>query len=160
MNDSSSREKRALGPEPPPPAQEAFLNLVRAHEKLYAQLQQFFAEHGVTLQQFNVLRILYVRDDGLGLSCHEIGERLLNRVPDITRLLDRLEKAGLVDRFRSKLDRRVVLTRLTDEGHDLVERIHPALMTEHDLRLSHLAPEEIEQLNRLLRRVVSASDDD
>jgi len=138
---------------PNPPAQRAFIELVRVHEKLYSELQHFFADHGVTMQQFNVLRILYVRDDGGGLSCHQIGERLLNRVPDITRLLDRLEKAGLVEPLRSKADRRVVLTRLTPAGTALVERIHEPLMAEHERQMAHMSPDELEQLCGLLARL-------
>lgn len=152
------REPRALGPNPL--AQETFLNLVRAHERLYAEFQRFFADRGVTFQQFNVLRILYVRDDGGGLSCHQIGQRLLNRVPDITRLLDRLEKAGLVERFRSTADRRVVLTRLTREGSSLVERIHPELLAAHEQQLAHLDQQELEQLNALLLRLAGEREED
>lgn len=159
--DQSTIDGGALQPDrsasdPGPPALRAFIELVRAHEKLYSELQRFFSDHGVTMQQFNVLRILYVRDDGAGLSCHQIGERLLNRVPDITRLLDRLEKAGLVERLRSKADRRVVLTRLTAEGRALVERIHEPLIAEHERQMAHMTPEELEQLRGLLERVHDA----
>lgn len=144
--------KTALMPEPPACVQ-AYLELVRCHEALSAQSAQFFREFGLTEQQYNVLRILYVRDEGDGVPCSEIGARLLNRVPDITRLLDRLEKAGWVTRRRCTHDRRVVRAQLTDEGQALVERIHEPLLRSVDERMAGLSDEELERLTELLSRL-------
>jgi DNA-binding MarR family transcriptional regulator len=137
---------------------EAYVELMRAHEALSGRFRVVFKDLGVTGQQYNVLRILYVRDPGRGgLSCQQIGERLIQRLPDITRLLDRLEGAGWVERERSEEDRRVVLTRLTDPGHDLVEVIHPRLMEVHAEVLGHMKESELKTLRRLLQKARTPS---
>lgn len=119
-----------------------------------AALTKVCQEYGVTHQQYNVLRILYVRDDGgHGVSCSDIGTRLVTRVPDITRLLDRLAKAGLVDRYRCAGDRRVVRARLTSEGVDLVEKMDAPLLAMHDKFCECLTDDELETLMRLIGKL-------
>ena len=146
------------------PTVDAYLELVRAHEEMATALARVFQGHGVTQQQYNVLRILYVRDKGDGLPCSAISARLVNRVPDMTRLLDRLEKAGLVTRHRCTSDRRVVRTRLSEEGMALVERIHGPLHAAHARLATELDPGELDELTRLLRKlrngVARAEDED
>ena len=140
---------------------EAYLNLVRAHERLNRDLGKFFEERGTTHQQYRVLEVLHRsqdrEEDDEGLSCQEIGERMVNHVPDVTRLLDRLEKAGLVSRTRCKRDRRVVRSRLTREGRALVERIEAPLKEARKSLLGALNRNELRTLKELLKK---ASSDD
>lgn len=133
---------------------ETYIELVRTYEVLAARLRETFKGRGLTPQQYNVLRILYVRDQArAGLSCQEIRDRLVHRVPDITRLVDRLAAAGWVTRERSSEDRRVVLTSLTDTGHDEVEGIHPELMARHQELFSEVSDADLRRLRRLLVKV-------
>jgi DNA-binding MarR family transcriptional regulator len=108
------------------PAEEAFLNLLVAADAVRTRLDRLCAEHGVTHGQYNVLRILRGVHPGGHPRC-EIAARLIERAPDVTRLVDRLEAAGLVERSRSDEDRRVSLTRITRKGLDLLEAMEPAL---------------------------------
>ena len=92
---------------PLPPEQAAFLNVLRTEDLLTAELRALLKGHGITAQQYNVLRIL--RGAGPeGLPILEIGVRMVTRVPDVTRLVDRMEAAQLVVRTRSDSDRRVM----------------------------------------------------
>lgn len=135
------------------PEQRAMFALLRCADALATQWSRFFSPWDITLQQFNVLRVLYVRGEGEGLSCHQIASRLITRVPDITRLLDRLEKRGFVQRRRSTKDRRVVRSRLTAEGEAIVESIHDPSLEEVRAQFSSLSPRELRQLADLVNRV-------
>ena len=145
-------ERRALHPEPLP-RREVFKALVRATDRQVAETNALCQEFGITSSQYNVLRILYVNDPGIGLSCSRIGERLISRVPDITRLLDRLENAELIERCRCEGDRRIVRTRLSDKGHELVERIDGPLLALHDKLTDDLSETEVTTLTALLKRL-------
>lgn len=136
----------------------AYLALVRAYEALSAELSQFFHDRGVTPQQFNVLRILAEDADREGLRCSSISERLVNRVPDITRLLDRLERAGLVQRHRDPNDRRVVRAALTGDGRALVERMEAPLDEAFRALFAHLDEGELDQLTQLLKKARRAEE--
>src|SRR4051812_45775311 len=97
--------------------QEVFLNLMRTAEALAEGIDAVLKSAGVSATQYNVLRILRGASaccGESGLACREIGERMVTRDPDITRLLDRMEKAGLIVRERAKDDRRVIRTAVTD----------------------------------------------
>ena len=132
--------------------QSAFVELHRTHDYLMTAFGELFARYGVTEPQYNVLRIL--RGAGApGLPCRTVGERMLTRVPDVTRLLDRLEGAGLVSRERGLEDRRVVLTRLTDRGASLLRRLDGPLRELHRRQFAGLSERELQRLARLLRRV-------
>jgi len=99
--------------------------------------------------QYNALRIL--RGAGSdGLACKEIGERMITRDPDITRLLDRLEKRGLVARSRDSRDRRVITIRITDAGSRLVNDLDPAVERMHAELLGHLGEKKLEALSAML----------
>jgi len=98
--------------------------------------------------QYNVLRIL--RGAPEGLACGEIASRMITRDPDITRLLDRLEKRGLVSRCRDNEDRRMVLTRITEAGQKLLAQLDGPLLDAHHLLLGHLGPEKLRNLMKLL----------
>lgn len=129
--------------------QEAFLSLSRTDAVLTGALERMLEPHGVTLTQYNVLRIL--RGAGpAGLCRHEIGERLVTQTPDVTRLLDRMEKAGLISRVRCRDDRRLVHTRLTEQGQALVDALEQPVAAEHQRRLGHMRPEQLTALVELL----------
>ena len=135
------------------PEQEVFVNLLRSYDCLWSEQGKFFARFGVTPQQYNVLKVLASPNEGPGVACQAIAEKLLNRVPDITRLLDRLEQAGLIWRERCCADRRVVRTHLTDAGRAKVQEIHGPLQEALRTRFAHMTTEEIVELNRLLQKL-------
>lgn len=141
--------KHAL-PRPETLEHRTFLALLQASEALQAESQQRFKAAGLTDAQFNTLRIL-LRGPDEGCSCQQIGDQLLKRVPDVTRLIDRMERAGLVTRERARDDRRVVRVRITPEGQRRAESLYEPLAELHALQFAHLSQEEVEQLNRLLR---------
>jgi DNA-binding MarR family transcriptional regulator len=95
--------------------EEAVLNIARTAEVLGQGLSTLLRDYELTQTQYNVLRILRGAGEA-GATCSQISERMINRDPDITRLLDRLETRGLVGRERSKEDRRVVVTTITAQG--------------------------------------------
>lgn len=129
--------------------QEAFLNLLRTQAELSDSFERMLRPHGVSGTQYNVLRIL--RGTGAeGLCRNEIRDRLLNRMPDVTRLLDRMEEAGLVTRARSAEDRRQVGTRLTESGRELVDRLDAVVAEEHRSQLGHLTENQLRTLVDLL----------
>jgi DNA-binding MarR family transcriptional regulator len=154
--DTRLARRTALMPEDEPPV-ETFLALLRAHEGLSTEAAKFFQQYGITMQQYNVLRVLYVRSGENGLRCSDISERLINREPDMTRLLDRLERAELISRSRCTEDRRVVWIRLTERGYDLVESLHEPLLGFYRRRFTHLTPEELSTLRRLLDKARAAT---
>lgn len=131
------------------PEQEAFLNLARTLDHLGQPFEKLFAAHGLTGPQYNVLRILRGHGDA-GVPCHEVGAQMVTRMPDVTRLLDRLEQAGLVARRRSPLDRRVVLARVIPAGLAVLEKLDEPLLQLHREGLGHLTRAELAELNRLL----------
>jgi DNA-binding MarR family transcriptional regulator len=129
--------------------QEAYLNLARTHAALEEALERVLAGHAVTQQQYNVLRILRGAPPE-GLARNEIRDRLLTRMPDVTRLLDRMEAAGLVTRERSAEDRRQTATRLTGKGRRVVEALDAPVAEEHRHRLAHLSKKQLRDLVGLL----------
>src|SRR5271157_5845941 len=128
--------------------QEAAPNLARTYDRLQSSFTQFFKQHGISGAQYNVLRIL--RGVGEPLPCQEIAGRMITRLPDITRLVDRLLEAGLVERSRTPMDRRLVLTTITEAGLRLLAAIDDPLLRLHREQLGHLTRSELAELNRLL----------
>ena len=129
---------------------------VRLGEKLNAEVDEFFRAFGITVLQFNVLRILYVRDpERKGISRGALEALLIRRVPDVTRLLDRLEAAGLIARHRPKDDQRTVLATLTDKGWDLVEQSHAPLLQVNREQFPHFSKAELGQFIALLRKALN-----
>jgi DNA-binding MarR family transcriptional regulator len=98
--------------------------------------------------QYNVLRIL--RGSPEGLPCGEIGNRMITRDPDITRLLDRLEKRELIGRCRETKDRRMVMAKITPEGLKLLARMDEPVRAMHRSQLGHLGRERLRELTELL----------
>lgn len=129
--------------------QEAFLSIGRTEAALRDGFERMLKPHGISLTQYNVLRIL--RGAGPdGLCRNEIRDRLVTRMPDVTRLLDRMERARLVTRVRSSEDRRLVTTRLTRDGRALLDRLDGPVATEHRRRLGHLSRSRLQTLIDLL----------
>jgi DNA-binding MarR family transcriptional regulator len=106
--------------------EEALLNLSRTFEVWHQASTQFLRPFGLSPTQYNVLRILRGAGD-LGATCSEVAERMVNHDPDITRLMDRLERLGWIERRRGEQDRRVVIARLTPAGSELLSRIDEPL---------------------------------
>src|SRR4051794_2108458 len=130
------------------PEQEVALTLARTADHLQAGFARLFKTHGITGAQYNVLRIL--RGAGAELPCLEIAGRMISHLPDITRLVDRLEAAGLVERCRTREDRRLVLVRITKPGLRILAELDAPVLDLHRRQLGHLTPEEMAELNRLL----------
>jgi DNA-binding MarR family transcriptional regulator len=129
--------------------QEVFLTLARTEAVLRDGLERVLAPHGLSFTQYNVLRIL--RGAGpAGLCRNEIRDRLITRMPDVSRLLDRMEAAGLISRVRSTEDRRLVNTTLTERGRALVDELDGAVSDEHQRRLGHMTDHQLATLVELL----------
>ncbi len=128
---------------------EALLSLLRSAEKLQARVAAMLKPYGLSPTQYNALRIL--RGAGKkGLACSEIGERMINRDPDITRLMDRLERHGLVKRSRDQKDRRVTTARITAGGLELLKSLdRPVDEFQREL-LGHMGAQRLRTLIRLL----------
>jgi DNA-binding MarR family transcriptional regulator len=129
--------------------QEAQLNLVRTANILSDAFEQMLKPHGITGTQYNVLRILRGAEPD-GLCRNDVSQRLLNRMPDATRLLDRMEESGLVTRERSTTDRRLVTTRITKKGRQIVDSLDEAADEQHEKALGHMNEEQLRTLIRLL----------
>ncbi|MEO8575104.1 MAG: MarR family transcriptional regulator [Gemmatimonadales bacterium] len=134
--------------------QEAQLNIVRTSNILVNDFERMLKPYGITGTQYNVLRILRGAEPA-GLCRNEVAERLINRMPDATRLLDRMEDAGLVTRERSEADRRLVTTRITKEGKKLVDSLDDEVEAQHEKGLGHLGKKDLEKLIELLTLVRS-----
>lgn len=125
------------------------LKLMKASDLIQGAAQALFKQHDLSAPQYNVLRIL--RGAGVsGLNCHEISARMITRVPDITRLLDRLEDKDLVTRRRSTEDRRVVMANVTDQGLALLKWIDRPLNAQVKDQFISLGITELNQLDHLL----------
>ena len=132
--------------------EEAFLNIARTAAVLEHDLAQALKPFDITPTQYNVLRIL--RGAGAdGLCRNEVGERLVRRVPDVTRLLDRMEETGLLVRARSDPDRRYVTTRITAQGLSLLDRLDQEISRIHGSQLGHLERKQLKALIELLTEV-------
>jgi DNA-binding MarR family transcriptional regulator len=131
------------------PEEAAFLDLLRTTDLLSRSLAQVLKTEDLSSTQYNVLRIL--RGAPEGLPCGEIANRMITRDPDITRLLDRLEKRSLISRWREPKDRRMVLARITPEGLKLLGRLDEPVLETHRKQLGHLGRERLRQLAELLQ---------
>jgi DNA-binding MarR family transcriptional regulator len=149
--------KRAACPE-----ESAYLELLRTTDQLSRRLAVVLKDEDLSSNQYNVLRILRgaagrgvsARGAGVesaGLACGEIGDRMITRDPDITRLLDRLERRGLIARWRDERDRRVVMARITAEGLKVLSRMDLPVQAAHRRELGHLGKKRLGELVELLQ---------
>ncbi len=111
------------------PEEEATLSVVRTADLLQQRVADLLKAFSITTSQYNVLRILRGSPDGL--ACRQISERLLTYDPDVTRLLDRMERRRWMKRKRSLTDRRVVIAALTSAGNELLEQLTPVINSFH-----------------------------
>lgn len=133
-------------------SQEALIGVLRTADQLKRHLELVMAGHEITLQQFNVLRIL--RGAGPdGLPTLTIGTRMIERAPGVTRLLDRLEARGLVQRSRSTADRRQVVCTLSKLGTKVLAALDAPVLAADGNAMSALSPDEQAELVHLLDRV-------
>ena len=131
---------------------EAFLNIEHTADALMRGMAELLKGADLSPTQYNALRILRGAGPG-GLACGEIAERMITRDPDITRLLDRLARRGLVERVRDVHDRRVVTTTMTAEGANLLGQLDEPVEQLHARQLSHLGERSLARLVGLLEQV-------
>jgi DNA-binding MarR family transcriptional regulator len=139
------------------PEHEVFVAIQRAASELALGVSELLKPAGLSASQYNVLRILRGAGKG-GLSCGDIGDRLVSRDPDITRLLDRMEDQGLVSRARDEADRRIVTTRITAAGLASLQGLDDRVAEVHRKQLGHLGAARLRQLNSLLQAVIKPVD--
>lgn len=132
--------------------EEANLNIVRTAEHLGSRIADLFKGFGLTATQYNALRILRGARPG-GLACGEIGERMLTKESDITRLLDRLETRGLISRKRPANNRRTVITKITADGESLLAELDVPVVEFNRTAASRLGRDELETLIGLLEKL-------
>ena len=132
------------------PEQEAILNLLRTADQYGNRLGRLFRDYGLTSSQYNVLRIL--RGEGKPMPSLEIADRLIQVVPAITGLIDRLEAQGLVARRRCTEDRRVVYVEITRPALEILRRLDGPLEELHRTLIGHLTRGELRQLSTLLEK--------
>jgi DNA-binding MarR family transcriptional regulator len=140
-------------------SQEAYLNLIRTSSLLASDFTRLFREHGLSDATYNTLRIL--RGAGnTGITCGEIGAMLITRVPDVTRLVDRLVEDGLATRQRGKEDKRKVRVVISSHGLSKLRRIDRPLMELHESQLGHMKKEDLRALVGLLEEARSTPRDE
>lgn len=136
------------------PEHEAWLNIARTASVLEGDFARLFKQHGLSGATYNTLRIIrgHLRNGSNphGVPSQTIGSQLVTRVPDVTRLVDRLVGAGLVERERAASDKRVMLIKLTRKGLDLLARLDGPVMALHQRQLGHMSEPELRQLSELL----------
>jgi DNA-binding MarR family transcriptional regulator len=130
------------------PEEAAFLDLLRTADMLTRRADWVLKADDLSHTQYNVLRIL--RGAPQGLPCGEIASRMITRDPDVTRLLDRMEKRGLISRCRESRDRRLVLARITPTGLALVNRLDEPVQKTHREQLGHMGKDRLRALAELL----------
>lgn len=133
-------------------AEEAAVALARTADRMNDRMATFLKPYGISPTQYNVLRILRGACKA-GRKCSEIGERMITRDPDVTRLLDRMEKAGWIERTRDRKDRRVVIARITRAGLALTNQVDKPLDEFNRKQLGQLSDTKLRALISLLDSV-------
>lgn len=134
------------------PEQQAYLQLVYTANLLQKDLGVFFKSYGLSGKQYNVLRAIR-RVGSVGITCSQIAAQMIEQDPDVTRLVDRLEKMNLVTRATEKKDRRIVRVYLTDDGEKLLAQIDAPLIEKHCTQLNGLSKDELMTLIKLMCKV-------
>jgi DNA-binding MarR family transcriptional regulator len=129
-----------------------FVALLQAADALGQEVEQFLKASGLTGAQYNVLRILRGAAPE-GLPCRGIGDRMISHDPDMTRLLDRLEKRGLITRMRQTDDRRVVKTRISPQALSLLKTLDQPIRELHKRQFRHMSAARLKILSDLLEEV-------
>ncbi|NJM35501.1 MAG: MarR family transcriptional regulator [Rhodomicrobium sp.] len=133
------------------PEQQAYLQIVRTGEVLSGDVSALLAEFGLSGKQYNVLRALR-RGGEDGLTAAQIGSQMTDPGADVTRLVDRLVREGLVERRHGEQDRRVVRSVLTKKGQALLAEIDAPLIEAHKTQLGHMSHEELATLAALVKK--------
>ena len=145
---------KAGSPGATPLEDQIFVALLKAADSLSSEAGQLMKANGLTSSQYNVLRIL--RGAGAdGLPCNTIAERMISRDPDMTRLLDRMEKRELITRERQKEDRRVVKARIADEGLKLLKKMDAPIRQLHKSQFAHMTSARLKTLMDLLTELAA-----
>ena len=131
-----------------------YLELLRTTDMLSRGIVRVLKQDELSATQYNVLRILRGAPDGL--ACGEIANRMITRDPDVTRLLDRLEKRTLIERGRDPRDRRTVTAKITREGLKLLARLDEPIVQLHRKQLGHLGDDRLRELAKLLLKARKA----
>jgi len=139
------------------PLQEAVLNLMVAAEHVRDLMEKTCTEAGISGSQYNVLRILRGVHPAGHPRC-EIARRMIERAPDVTRLIDRLEKQGLVERDRTERDRRLSISRITPAGLELVARLEPHLRQAYKILGERLSPDDCLELSRICEGIYAETE--
>ena len=134
-----------------PLGEQVFISLIRTADALTRKAEALLKPVGLSGPQYNILRILRGAGEG-GLACREIGDRLISRDPDLTRLLDRLDSRGLIARSREIKDRRVVKTRITADGLRILHDLDEPVQSLHRRQLQRLSEKQLRQLLFLLEQ--------
>lgn len=152
---SSSRLQQELGKKQgfESPEQEAILNILRSNDQFQNRFGRLFRDFGLTSSQYNVLRIL--RGEGKPMPSLEVADRMIQVVPAITGLIDRLEKQDLVSRQRCETDRRVVYVEITKKALTLLGKMDTPVNDLHKQLVGHLSRGELQELSRLLEKTRS-----
>lgn len=132
--------------------QEAYLSLWRTYDRLRMIEDELFSSWNITPQQYNILRILQASHPA-PIPTLQISNRLVSRAPDITRMLDKLEKLGWIVRNRSDSDRRAVMIGITESGLKLIAKIAEPLRQSHVAQIGHMSESELTKICELMRRV-------
>jgi len=137
--------------------EEAAVALQRTADLMAQQINAVLKPHGISPAQYNVLRILRGAGED-GLPCGEVGNRMITRDPDMTRLLDRMETRGLVERTREKKDRRVITARITPEGETMVGQLDGPVAELSVRQFSALTKAQLKTLVDLLDQLRELAD--
>lgn len=140
------------------PEQQAYINLIRTAHVLGQMLTDLLDGHGLSGKQYNALRAIR-RGGPDGLPVSRIGEQMTDPRADVTRLLDRLERDGLVTRLHDRKDRRVVLVALSERGHATLFALDAPMVELHKRQLGHMTPDELRMLDGLLRKARQGQDE-
>jgi DNA-binding MarR family transcriptional regulator len=149
MNSRSKRPRASVSLE-----NQIFVALLQAADALGQEAERLLKAAGLTGAQYNVLRILRGAEPE-GLACRGIGDRMISHDPDMTRLLDRMERRGLITRERQTDDRRVVKTRITPQGISLLTTLDQPVHDLHKLQFRHIPAPRLKTLGKLLEEVRS-----
>lgn len=128
---------------------EVFLTLVHTADALSRGGEEILKLVGLSPAQYNVLRILRGAGEQ-GLCCREVGERMITRDPDITRLVDRMERRGLLTRNRDSKDRRIIMVRIAEAGQKILKGLDKPMEEYNRNRLSHISKGDLRKLLELL----------
>jgi DNA-binding MarR family transcriptional regulator len=136
------------------PAEAAMVSVMVAAAQFEQAVGALLAPHGITLDQYNVLRILRGAYPG-GHARYDVAQRMVHPAPDVTRMLDRLARRGLVTRARDSEDARLSVAKITKAGVALLERMEPEIEALEESTTARLSPAQLRRLARLCDALVT-----